>query len=181
MRRDFKQAKDIIQYLERRYGSIKKHTINDDITMVSDICDDHSSEEIKMMRNRINALIQSKRDMSYVNNHPMNLLIAFFTTVGASVLAMVTIVSQTLISYIGQVTKINDEEVTQEILNQMVSSLDFSSIMSVAIKYIILIFILLSIGIYFINIFKQRYSNIFHMYGVLIEEAFEKKRETENI
>lgn len=176
MKRDFKQAKKVVKYLEGRYGSIRKHTINDDIVIVNDICDDHSLEEIEMMEKRINASINLNRDTSYVNNHPMNLMVALFTTVSASLLAMVTIGSQMIISYAGHLTNVYDKQITPEILNEMMKSMDFSSIMGIAIVYIGLVFLMLFIGTHIINSLIEKKSNRIYMYSVLIEEAIEKKK-----
>ena len=163
MKRDFKQAKGVIKYLEGRYGSIRKHTISDDMTIVNNICDNHSLEEIKMMKNRINALINLRRDTSNVNDHPMNLLIAFFTAVSALILGMVTIGSQWLIPYIGQGATINQE-------NEFISS-----IIGIAITFIVIVYIVIAIGVYLISLPVQMTSNKYYHYSVLIEEAFEKK------
>lgn len=155
MSRNLKNAKNVVKYLERRYGSIKNHTISDDISLVNDICKHHELEEIKMMKNRINATIGSNRDSSYVGDHFNNLFVSFFTIISTLVLASMTIVSQTL------------------------DAQDFTSPMSLATEYIIYLFLFFSLSnILFMHIVRTN-SNRIYKYAVLIEESFDKKKESE--
>lgn len=175
MKKDFKQAKKIIKYLEGKYGKIGKHTIEDDITIVNDISNHYNLEELKMMKKRLIASIQLNRDISYMDNHPTNLMIAFFTAVSAVLVAMATMGFHLLISYSDHLTRIYEVEMTPEMLNDMVEALNFSDIIMLVIVCLVVVCLVMFAGIYLANRPARINYNKIYKYNLLIEEALEKK------
>ncbi len=176
MIRDFNNAKNVVGYLERRYGKIRNHTIGDDIRLIKSISDDHSLDQISMMKNRINASISSSRDTSYVNNNPVNFLTVLFTVMCTLFFGFITIGSQLVLAYMGHVVNINKEEITLKDLNNMVDSFDLSSLMDVALFPIVVIFFLIYTTIVLVNSILKRNSDKLHMYEVIVRETYDKKR-----
>ncbi|MEH6940637.1 hypothetical protein [Bacillus sp. JJ722] len=60
MKRSFQSAKVITKYLEGRYGKTNKNT--DDIQYAKDLANDHSINELNMMKKRIDTSISFKKD-----------------------------------------------------------------------------------------------------------------------
>ncbi|USK46335.1 hypothetical protein [Cytobacillus oceanisediminis] len=176
MIRDFNHAKNIVGYLEKRYGKIKRHTIRDDIEFVKDICDDHNLQQISMMRNRIQASIHSGRDTSYVNNNPVNFLTVLFTVVCSLMFGFITIGAQLVLAYIGHVVNISGKDITIKDLDKMVDSFNLSSLLQAALIPTLGIFIMIYAGILILNSALKKDSSKIHMYDVLIREAYERKR-----
>ncbi|WP_017797580.1 hypothetical protein [Oceanobacillus kimchii] len=177
MVRNFRQTKKVIKYLKNRYGNIRKHTIQDDIVLVDDLCNDHSLEEIKMMKNRINASITLDKNNSYLNNYFISLFVAFFTVSCTSIFLLVTIGSQLILSSLNHFVQINQEDINQDNLNELIQSINFSELMTTAIQIAGIVFLFFLVSIFLVTAIIYRNSSNNYMYNTLIEEAFEKKKE----
>lgn len=181
MQRDFKNAKSVTKYLEKRYGEIKGNTIGDDIQYIADIEKDHTRDELKMMSKRINAAIAFKKDTGYLDNHIflfMGLLITVFSTMGVTIY---NTASNLNLAYINNFLKMNEEEIKQaNNLSEVFKSVNFSSLFDAWVQMVILILAVILVGIVVnIKIVKKPIDKLYY-FSVLIEETLELKPKEDN-
>ncbi|MFC4387506.1 hypothetical protein ACFOZ1_06725 [Gracilibacillus marinus] len=173
--RNFRQSKDVVRYLEERYGPIKKHTIEDDLSIVNDICNHHSSEELQLISNRVKVIVEINKDTNYVATIFLPMMLAFFAAISTLAISTVTVTSNLLTSYFNQTIKLNEEKITQEKLSELMNLLDLPSFMTIAAVLILICFVLITLGVWYIDYGNTRKAKKLLMYKILIDEAIEKK------
>lgn len=181
MQRDFKYAKSVTKYLEKRYGRLKGNTIADDIQYVKDIVNDHTTDELLIMSKRINATIAYKKDTGYLDNHFfvfMGLLIPVFTTMGVSIYNMA---SNFNLAYLNNFLKINENQIkNSEDLSKIFTSIDISALVDTWVYWVCLLLLIIFIGIQINVQYKKRIIDNLYSFSVIIEEAIELKAIHEN-
>ncbi|MCM3616165.1 hypothetical protein M3936_01100 [Sutcliffiella horikoshii] len=175
MIRDFNYAKNVISYLEKRYGKIIDYTMSDNITYVEDLCNNHTLNQINMMKKRIKGAIEVNKDTSYLNNNPVNFLIVLLPIISTLLFGLVTIGSQLILQYMNQVVNLTEKEITIDDLTNMAISFDIGSLMNLVSFFIIAVFILFLLANYLLSRNHRKYTNKLYALHILLEEAYEKK------
>ncbi|SDC27941.1 hypothetical protein SAMN05421734_10616 [Pelagirhabdus alkalitolerans] len=143
MKRDFNQAKNVFKYLEGRYGKIKKHSMNDDITLAKDMSSNHSLEELYMIKRRIQAHLSHNGENDYINNHLQPSMLSYFVALSTFSISAVTLGWNWLQILAEQNIQLNLDDLEHEEANEILRMIDPSSLFSVAGTVIIVLFTLL--------------------------------------
>ncbi|MBT2615116.1 MULTISPECIES: hypothetical protein [unclassified Bacillus (in: firmicutes)] len=177
MKNNFKYAKSVIKYLEKRYGRLKGNTIADDVQYIKDIVNDHTTEDLQMMSRRINAAISYKKDTGYLDNHIvmyLGLLIPVFTSMGITIFNIVTNYN---LAFLNNFLKINENQIKDaDNLSDIFTSIDLSAPVNKWVYLICLILLLIFIAMAIVvRSIKKPIDNLY-CYSVIIEEAIEQKK-----
>ncbi|MGE6376600.1 hypothetical protein [Peribacillus muralis] len=177
MKRDFKYAKSVTKYLERRYGKLKGNTIADDIEYIKDIVNDHTAEDLQMMSRRINAAISYKKDTGYLDNHIimyLGLLISVFTSMGITIFNIVTNYN---LAFLNNFLKVNENQIKDaNNLSDIFTHIDLSGPVNKWVYFICIILLIIFIAMAIVvRSIKNPIDNLY-CYSVIIEEAIELKK-----
>ncbi|MEK4670662.1 hypothetical protein [Niallia sp. FSL R7-0271] len=179
MSRDYNQMKSVSKYLKKRYGNIRGYCMQDIDILVEDISNDHSLVQLKKMKRRIDGQLSVSKDTSYLNNNPINLLIALLPILATSLIAFITIGANSINFYVENYMKIYNQKITKEELKSIfIDILNPTVFFNIYTMFLLIFFVIIYLMILLINKGLRRPIYNTYNYSVILEEAIiQKKRE----
>ncbi|USK44664.1 hypothetical protein [Cytobacillus oceanisediminis] len=179
MKRDLSSTKNIIKYLEGRYGKFHNQTFCDDLTFIKNVKSDHTYEQLVMMKRRIDGSISVKKDANSMSINPITMLPVFLTLLITIILGFSTISSNAILSYLTNSVNLNRETMSQEQLTKIINSLNFTDIFNVIMNYFGLFCIVILFSIFYLGGVQIKAISKLYTCSILLEEAIASKEQNE--
>lgn len=145
--------------------------------LVEDISNDHTLVQLTKMKRRIDGQLLVSKDTSYLNNNPINLLIALLPILATSLIAFITIGANSINFYVENYMKIDNEKITKEELKSIVLDiLNPTDFFNIYTTFLLIFFGIIYFMILLIN--KGLRGPIYNTYNysIILEEAIIKKK-----
>ncbi|PAE17303.1 hypothetical protein CHH91_04670 [Virgibacillus sp. 7505] len=170
MSRNFKNSKVVVSYLYKKYGKLHGQTIEDEIYIIENIKRDHTQEELKMMKRRLNGSLDVIKESNALFYLPITIMLSFLTVMSTIIITMIN--SNT--NYAGKAVDLYKDEITKE---EFMSMYDYSSLFdlvmsNISIAFFTMILFWAVVTIYFIARFRNRKNAL-----ILIEESIDLSSE----
>lgn len=175
MERDIRDSKNIVKYIEGRYGKFHNQTFGDDITLIESIKKDHTYEHLNMMKRRIDASISIKKDSFSLTINPLTLLPVFLTLFISIVIGYTSVNSNVLLSYFTNSVNINKENLNQADLEKILISLDHSDLFDIIMKYFGLISVVIVFAVGFWGVAQIKNTTKLYSCSLLLQESIDLK------
>lgn len=183
MKRDLIAAKNIIKYLESRYGTFHNQTFGDDLTFIENLKKDHTYEQLDMMKRRVDTYISVKKDSYSLTMNPLTLLPVFLTIFISIIIGYTTVSSNVLLSYFTNSVNVNKESMSQEDLLKIIHSLDYTDVFGIITENFGLMCIVTVIAVGFWGGFQIKNTTKLYSCSLLLAESIslkEKEPEVES-
>jgi hypothetical protein len=181
MTRQINNVKNVVKYLEKRYGGLNRATLGREIEVKKKIISDHTLEELKMFRYRVDKSIE----LSNTPNPAENLIGTVFATAstfaGTFLLAFITFKFKVISNYadtqISILTKAKEKVIeNQEVVKRVHEKLDsYDSIFMSGFYIMMTIFGVMSLYWTFYGVTHSRKLSKKYIYSVILNECIDEK------